>query len=128
MAKYVKLGDNAESFFDPYSRLSLAGKQVLLLEGKSLTSNRVKLALKGGHLSHATQEEFVKAGGKVIEKKTQESVKEDDKPTFESKYGNTAEELLAFYEKTYQVTEKDIKAFKKLSLEDMVKELDELEQ
>jgi hypothetical protein len=121
MAKYVKLGGSAESFYDPYSEFSLAGKEVKVLEAKALTSNRVKAALSGGHLSHASEKEFLDAGG-VIESG-------DDTPeveTFESEFGNNAEELLAYYKENYEVTKADITAFKKLSLEDKVKELTKL--
>ena len=122
MAKYVKLGGAAESFYDPYSDFSLAGKEVKALEHKALDSNRVKAALSGGHLSYASEKEFIDAGG-VIESG-------DDTPdnieTFESEFGNNAEELLAYYKENYDVSKTDITAFKKLSLEAKVEELTRL--
>jgi len=115
MAKYVKLGDKAESFFDPFSRLSLAGKDVKQLTGKAISSNRVRVSLLGGHLSHASEAEFIEVGGKV----EKESIIE----TIESKFGTTAEELLAYYKDNFEVKAADIRNFKKLSLQEMVDEL-----
>ncbi len=134
MAKYVKLGEKASSFFDPFSRLTLAGKQeVVLLDAKALKSNRVKSALKGGHLSYASESEFAEFGGIVPEDTKEKTAKkdedeDDDEKTIESKYGTNAEELLAYYKKTYEVSKTDIKKFKALSLQEMVDELKKLEE
>ena len=125
MAKYVKLGSNAASFFDPYSRLSIHGNQVKQLDQKAIESNRVKMALKGGHLNPATEAEFIADGGIITKKiKPEEKV---DIETFKSDYGTNAEELLKYYEDNFQVTKKDIASFNKLSLQEMVDELTKLD-
>jgi len=121
MAKYVKLGDKAESYYDPYSGLSLAGKEVKELLGTALTSNSIANALKGGHLSHASEYEFVKAGGVIPEVE-----KDEEEETIESEFGKNAEELIAYYKKNYEVKAPDVKAFKKLTLQEMVDELTKL--
>lgn len=117
MANYVKLGSKAESFNDAYSGLSLAGKEVAILTPKMSGSGRVKLALQGGHLVVASEAEF-------------KAAKDGEFPeieTIESKFGKTAEELTTFYKNTYEVSKKQVEAFKKRSLESMVKELTRLE-
>jgi hypothetical protein len=122
MAKYVKLGDKAESFSDPFSGLNLAGKEVKELTGDALNSNSIKNALKGGHLSYASEFEFTKAGGVIPEI----GKEEDEEETIESEFGKNAEELIAYYKKTYDVKAADVKAFKKLTLQEMVDELTKL--
>jgi hypothetical protein len=116
MARYIKLGDKAESFYDPYSEFGLVGKQVKLLEDNAAKSNTVTNALKGGHLTFATEAEFVAAGGEVPE----------EIPAFTSEFGDDAKEIIAYYKKTYEVTKEDVTAFKKLSLQEMVDELTKL--
>jgi hypothetical protein len=119
MAKYIKLGPNAESFNDPYSELSLAKGEVVVLTPKMEVSNRVRQGLSGGHLSIASERDYEVFTGKI---------EPEEKETISSKFGSTAEELLAFYKKTYEVTAKDVKAFNKKSLEGKVKYLIDLEE
>jgi hypothetical protein len=116
MAKYVKLGKKAESFYDPYSTLKVVGNQIVELNPKMQTSSRVRAALAGGHLVPVTQSEFNTSKGVVPEE------------TIESKFGKTAKELSAYYDATYEVSKQAMKTFKKLSLEEMVEELEKLEQ
>ena len=121
MAKYVKLGTMAESFFDASSRLGLAGKDVKELTSKALRSNRVDAALKGGHLIYASEQEFVKGGGKIVSPEDSEEI------VFTSKFGDTVEELVNYYKEKYDVKPADIRNFKKLSLDGMAEELAKLE-
>jgi len=116
MARYIKLGSQAESFYDPYSEFGLVRGQVKALEGLANESNAIKNALKGGHLAYASEPEFIAAGGEVPE----------EIPAFTSEYGDDAKELLAYYKKNYEVTKEDVVAFKKLSLQQMVDELTKL--
>ena len=116
MARYIKLGDKAESFYDPFSEFGLVRGQVKILEGKTNESQSVKNALKGGHLAFANEAEFIAVGGEVPEVV----------PEFTSEFGDDAKEILAYYKKTYEVTKEDVTAFKKLSLQEMVDELTKL--
>ena len=116
MAKYVKLGKKAESFYDPYSALKVLQNQVVELNPKMQSSSRVKAALAGGHLVLVPETEYKAFKGIVPE------------PTIDSKYGQTAKDLIAYYDSTYEVSKSDMKAFKKMSLEEMVEELDRLEK
>jgi len=117
MAQYIKLGQKAESFYDPFSKLSLVGKQVAEFSGKVANSNRVKLGLSGGHLSYASEAEFLAAGGKLL-----------DLLTVESKFGTNAVELTTYYSNNFKPTASELKKFKKLKLLDMVNELTELDE
>lgn len=128
MATYVKLGDKAESFYDPYSGLTLAGKEVVKLSPIAVSSFAVQNALKGGHLSHASEPEFIKAGGVVEKAPDVEEKKDDDPDTIVSDFGSNAEELIQYYKDNYEVKKKDIDDFKKLSLQEMVDELTKLAQ
>jgi len=122
MAKYLKLGSKASTFFDPYSRLNISGNEVVELNPKQIKSDFVKKSLAGGHLSVATEAEFLKFKG--IDK-IPEKPKEKKEP---GKFDDlTEEELQKYYEDNYQVTKAEIKAFAKLSQEDMVSELTKLE-
>lgn len=118
MANYVKLGDKAESFYDPFSELSLAGKEVKVITPKMEASLRVKAALSGGHLSRASEHDYNVFIGKV-------PVEEEK---IESEFGSTASELIKYYTNTYEVSSKDLKLFKKKSLAEMVAELTRLEE
>jgi hypothetical protein len=142
MAKYVKLGDKAESFYDPFSKFSIVRKEVKELVGNSLKSNRVKSAIKGGHLVYASQVEFEKVNSKTpVETKDNTAAGSDTKTgnegntstggseeTIESKFGNNADELVQYYIDTFDVKKKDIEKFKELSLQGMVDELTKLEE
>ena len=58
--KYLKLGEKAESFFDPSTSLKLSKGKVVRMTQEMKISNRVKKALKGGHIEYATEEDFDK--------------------------------------------------------------------
>ena len=118
MAKsYIKLGPRAESFSDPVTDLSLAGKEVRELTPKMASSARIKGAISGGHLSIATEQDYKVFMG-IVEKEVE---------TIESEFGTNAEELLKYYQDNYEVDKTMVKAFKKLSLQEMVDELTKLE-
>jgi hypothetical protein len=77
MAKFVKLGEQASVYSDPTSNLLVIGKDVIKLNPKQETSKRVKKALSGGHLIHATEDEYKKfvKGELATEKETGKVVK-----------------------------------------------------
>ena len=55
---YVKLGQKAESFSDPISRFEIAGPEVKELSKSQRASLKTARAITGGHLAHASKEEF----------------------------------------------------------------------
>lgn len=68
---YFKLGDGARSFYDPYSKLKLAGKGVQkIATEKAQASAMLANALKKGHIAYATEEEFT--AGQAISIETEE--------------------------------------------------------
>jgi hypothetical protein len=71
MPKFVKLGEHASVFSDPTSGLLVIGDEVHQLETKHERSKKVKVAIQGGHLVHATEDEFKRftKGEKVVAKK-----------------------------------------------------------
>lgn len=56
-AKYVKLGDKANSFYDPISTLKVLPGQMVELTEKALKSKKVINALRQGHLSYTDSED-----------------------------------------------------------------------
>jgi len=76
MAIYLKLGENADSFSDPVTRLNMAGEEVAEVSAKQVNSSRTKRALRGGHLQRASSNDY-KAWQKKVKART---VEETDKP------------------------------------------------
>lgn len=157
MAKYVKLGKKAASFADPYSELTLAGKDVKELTPKQQVSPKVQRALLGGHLVTATKEEFEtwskKESGfkaEVAVKKTAEmnklkteneelkgriaeleeamGKKAPEKAPEDKFSGMVEQELIKYYKDNYEVTKEEVATFKKLEKTEMVVELVKLEK
>ena len=134
MAKYVKLGRKAKGFSDPYSRFKiLLGEIKKLNTPQAKISGKIRSAIKGGHLVVCSEKEFndyQKSVG-LVEKESEkvEKVKEKKEPTLEDNLTvMTNEALNTFYEKTYEVTEKQSKVFKKLNHEDKILELIDLDK
>lgn len=112
MAKYVKLGEKALSFSDPFADdFTISGKQVKKLSATQETSPGVQRALAGGHLVPASKEEFDAFENPVTEEPTDGL---DDM---------TKAELLDHYKETYEVDEDQIAAFEKLDKKGRVEEL-----
>lgn len=62
--KYLKLGDNATSFYDMGTGLKISGKDVVAVNDAYINQGkRTRRALQGGHLGYATQEEYEEANG-----------------------------------------------------------------
>ena len=62
--KYLKLGDNATSFYDMGTGLKISGKDVVAVNEAYINQGkRTRRALQGGHLIYATQEEYEEANG-----------------------------------------------------------------
>ena len=135
--KLVKCGERALSFADPYSGFNIHGKQVKELETiEQRRSNKIKRALRGGHLEAATEEDFKRyqAFLKKTVAGTTQSPKEDlptPIPTAEEKLKadldeKTKAELTEYYKANYQVSDADVAGFEKLKHDEMVEELLEL--
>ena len=122
MAKYVKLGEKALSFCDPFADdFTINGKLVKKLTPAQESSPAIQRALAGGHLVNATKEEFDASEALLSGK----PVETDNEPTddFEDK---TKSELLEYYKETYEVDEDQIAAFDKLDKKGRVAELRKL--
>lgn len=62
--KYLKLGDNATSFYDMGTGLKISGKDVVAVNEAYINQGkRTRRALQGGHLIYATKEEYEEANG-----------------------------------------------------------------
>ena len=85
MAKIVKLGELASIFSDPTSGLLVIGKQIVELTVRQESSRKVKQAISGGHLIHATDDELKKYQKTQLatEKSTAHEVKKLEEMTFE---------------------------------------------
>lgn len=73
MAKYVKLGKQASSFFDPVTRLSLVPGQVCKVPLGANTSQVYTTAIKNLHIVPAAEEEFEEYEESVADKKEEEA-------------------------------------------------------
>lgn len=58
MAKYIKLGEKAEIFFDPTTRTKVLKGQIIKLEDKQKFSKKIAAAIGGGHLVYSTKEAY----------------------------------------------------------------------
>lgn len=59
MSKKIKLGDKANSFYDPTSKLKVLPEQVITLKKIHTSSNRITKALRDGHLQYTDAEPTV---------------------------------------------------------------------
>lgn len=129
--KYVKLGPRAHTFADPWSRFNISGKQVKKLQTlEQRRSNKIKTALRGGHLVLATEEDFNKYH-KSLDSAVSADTIEEKQPTAAEKLKQELSErtkasLSEYYQDTYEVTDKEVKDFEKLTHDQMVDELMEL--
>lgn len=123
--KFVKLGDKAFSFSDPFSRLTLRKGEIKELETTNQKrSVRIKNALKGGHLEPATEVEFDKYQDSLLSGTVPSSEKTT---TLKDQLAEmTKAELVEYYQSHYEVSEEDLKSFEKLKQKEMVEELVEL--
>lgn len=55
MAKKIKLGKNAQSFYDPTSKLKVLKGQVVEIKNLQNRSKKVQAALRGGHLVYTDE-------------------------------------------------------------------------
>lgn len=80
MAKYVRLGAKAESFYDPTTKTKVLKNQVVKLEGMGKFSKKITAALAGGHLVNCSEEDykdFLSDSGAKPEPKNQKDWKEE---------------------------------------------------
>lgn len=72
--KYLKLGDNATSFYDMGTGLKISGKDVVAVNEAYINQGkRTRRALQGGHLIYATKEEYEEANGVKAESENTEN-------------------------------------------------------
>lgn len=73
--KYLKLGDNATSFYDMGTGLKISGKDVVAVNEAYINQGkRTRRALQGGHLIYATKEEYEEANGVKAESENNNTV------------------------------------------------------
>lgn len=139
MPKYIKLGEKAESFNSPTDRLHLVKGQVIELPAKY--SSKIKNALRGGHITLASEVEFLKSKGETItksedEKSTTTKSKKQQKAEEKAKKLKALraqlealgdEELVEYYKSTYSVSGEDIEALEEMETEEKVTYLISLE-
>jgi len=128
--RFVKLGEKAFGFADPWSKFNIHKGQVKELETvQHRRSQKIKTALQGGHLEKASDKEFENYQKKLTGKVKSTEVAQDvpSLPSMkEDLEEKTKAELTAFYQENYDVNEDDVTTFKKLKHEEMVDELLEL--
>jgi len=67
--KYLKLGEKASMFFDPFTQIKVISNQVLAID-RMPKSKKISVALGAGHLVLATESEYnayLKKVGKTVE-------------------------------------------------------------
>lgn len=144
--KYLKLGEKAAGFSDPYSGLNVSGKMVVMATAKQTRYTKVAKALLGGHLVAATQEEYeewveFEASTRTdVQSKAVISNKElkEENTALKARLAELEGEkspidkmnskaLVKFYKDTYDVTEDEIAEFEEKELDDKRAFLKELE-
>lgn len=106
--KYLKLGDNATSFYDMGTGLKISGKDVVAVNEAYINQGkRTRRALQGGHLIYATKEEYEEANGVKAESEnnTVESTVESLSKKFYNLYqsGKSTKELADAFNKAQLV-------------------------
>lgn len=101
--KYLKLGDNATSFYDMGTGLKISGKGVVAVNEAYINQGkRTRRALQGGHLIYATQEEYEEANGvKAESENTVESLSKKFYNLYQS--GKSTKELADAFNKAQLV-------------------------
>lgn len=101
--KYLKLGDNATSFYDMGTGLKISGKDVVAVNEAYINQGkRTRRALQGGHLIYATKEEYEEANGvKAESENTVESLSKKFYTLYQS--GKSTKELADAFNKAQLV-------------------------
>ena len=127
MAIYVKLGEKAESFYDPTTGTLVSKHEVVILTDKAKFSNKIKKAIAGGHLVSATKqdyEDYIEDNGLNTQNEAVEDWREnqdlDEAVLLKLKKEQLIE--LAIYYKT----EYDAKDLASLSKAELVEEITEI--
>lgn len=77
--KYLKLGENASSFYDPQTGFGLVPGEVKPIVPAYLKVARIRRFLKGGGLTYASKEEYNEYLAS-LKAKTKPKIKETEKP------------------------------------------------
>ena len=116
---YLKLGKNATVFVDYISGLKVLPNDVVEISSLVAKSPKIKKAIAGGHLVPATKAEFKDGAPEPVE---------TDVPDTDDITKMTNAQLNAYYEENFEVSEGDIKMFKKLDKKSKIKELNSLDE
>jgi len=127
MAKYVKLGEKAESYSSPQDKIKLIKGSAVKLPNRP--SKKVMDAIKGGHLVEIGEYEFNLMTGAIQPKPTKETkVKAKPKSALEKRLEVMDDDMLIDYLKeTFEVTDEVIEEFTQKSQENKVAYILELE-
>ena len=60
MAKYLKLGDRAGYFYDPYTEISIAKNEVVEVKNSDLFGKKIRAAISSGHIVLTDDPKLVK--------------------------------------------------------------------
>lgn len=104
--KYLKLGDNATSFYDMGTGLKISGKDVVAVNEAYINQGkRTRRALQGGHLIYATKEEYEEANGVKAESENENNTVESLSKKFYNLYqsGKSTKELADAFNKAQLV-------------------------
>lgn len=104
--KYLKLGDNATSFYDMGTGLKISGKDVVAVNEAYINQGkRTRRALQGGHLIYATKEEYEEANGVKAESENNTVESESLSKKFYNLYqsGKSTKELADAFNKAQLV-------------------------
>lgn len=134
MAKYVKLGEAANSFADPFTGFKIHGKQVVEETPEMLAGTKYKNAKKKGHIVGSDKDEFeayqaslknsTKAKINKVEEPEEEE-EEDDLQTQKTLDKLTKDEIKDLIEENFNhdKTEDEIEGMKKAELIEFYLEL-----
>lgn len=118
MAKYVKLGKKAEIFFDPTTRTKILKGQVVKLEDRRKFSKKISAAIAGGHLIHASKEDF----NDYMEDVNSQNNKNTSANGSTVKTGSTEDtDWIEAWLSANELTDKNLKPLKKDKLVELVK-------
>jgi hypothetical protein len=119
MANYLKLGEKAESFFDPISRLKITKGKVVKLDSIPKTPKVLK-ALKNGHIEKTTEDDYSK-----MMKIAPAVVEAPPAPTFNRTpdaefLGTMKKEEIIAWAKTFGFDDDDMASLTELKKSDMI--------
>lgn len=117
-AKYAKLGEKANSFYDPSTGFKLAKNEVKEINKEEMVSKKIKSAFKHGHLEVADENEY-EGNDEVVE----DNEDEDEELTEAQLLRKGKEALVALAMETdTELTEKELGKLTKPELVEIILE------